>query len=160
MGIYTPAESVADLNLERNFIAGDLICGLGYGECGCSVASGYLIDDICYVLGIQLCLYAYCAAYLWKQRNVRRHAYFILAYISVIFVVETVFVAVQARTVQICYIDNRVSIPIRCPYYKCLWVRLCGIELPRWTLAIFPGDTEPSGERHVLCDIISHHVPM
>lgn len=43
----------------------------------------------------------------------RRHAYFILAYISVIFVVETVFVAVQARTVQICYIDNRVSIPPR-----------------------------------------------
>ena len=32
MGIYTPDESAQDLFLERNFIAGDLICGLGYGK--------------------------------------------------------------------------------------------------------------------------------
>ena len=62
--------------------------------------------------GIQLVMYAYCAGYLWKQRATRRHAYFILAYITVIFIIETVFVAVQARTVQICYIDNRVSVSV------------------------------------------------
>ena len=54
-------------------------------------------------------MYAYCARYLWSQRDTRRNAAFTLAYITTIFVIETVFVAVQARTVQLCYVDNRVS---------------------------------------------------
>ena len=55
-------------------------------------------------------MFAYCAAYLWSQRKVRRQAIPTLVYIGIIFIVETIFVAVQARTIQICYIDNRVSI--------------------------------------------------
>lgn len=54
-------------------------------------------------------MYGYCAAYLWSRRNTRRHSLFLLIYITSIFLVETIFVGVQARTVQICYIDNRVS---------------------------------------------------
>ncbi|KAJ3528586.1 hypothetical protein NM688_g7979 [Phlebia brevispora] len=84
---WTPDEPYDTLFLERTFMAGDVICGVGFG--------------------IQLVMYSYCAAYLWKQRRVRRHSLFILSYITLIFIVETIFVAVQARTVQICYIDNR-----------------------------------------------------
>lgn len=62
-----------------------------------------------FVLGIQLCMYSYCARYLWSQRETRRNALFTLAYITAIFIIETMFVGVQARTIQICYVDNRVS---------------------------------------------------
>ena len=61
-------------------------------------------------LGIQLCMFVYCANYLWTQRKIRKHSFYILAFIISIFIVETIFVAVQARTVQICYIDNRVNL--------------------------------------------------
>ncbi|VDC04348.1 unnamed protein product [Peniophora sp. CBMAI 1063] len=84
---YGPDEDAATIFLERTFLAGDLICGLGYG--------------------IQLVLYAACARYLWSQRHSRRHALFLLAYTTFVFFVETIFVGVQARTVQLAYIDNR-----------------------------------------------------
>ena len=45
--------------------------------------------------------------YLWKQRAQRRSALFLLAYITVLIMVETIFVIVQARTVQVLYVDNR-----------------------------------------------------
>ncbi|KZV76098.1 hypothetical protein PENSPDRAFT_731351 [Peniophora sp. CONT] len=84
---YGPDEDAATILLERTFLAGDLTCGLGYG--------------------IQIVLYAACARYFWSQRHTRRHAIFLLAYTTFIFVIETIFVAVQARTVQLVYIDNR-----------------------------------------------------
>ena len=62
-------------------------------------------------VGIQLCMFAYCANYLWQTRHTRKQSLFMLAYISVVFMVEIMFVGVQARTIQICYIDNRVSCP-------------------------------------------------
>ena len=52
-------------------------------------------------------MFAYCSAYLWSQRKARKNALLILGFIVVIFIVETIFVGVQARTVQISYIDNR-----------------------------------------------------
>ena len=45
--------------------------------------------------------------YLWKQRAQRRSALFLLAYITALIMVETIFVIVQARTVQVLYVDNR-----------------------------------------------------
>ena len=45
--------------------------------------------------------------YLWKQRAQRRIALFLLAYITALIMVETIFVIVQARTVQVLYVDNR-----------------------------------------------------
>ncbi|KDR85778.1 hypothetical protein GALMADRAFT_53579 [Galerina marginata CBS 339.88] len=85
---YGPDESAEEIFLERTFLAGDFICGLGYG--------------------IQVVLYTSCALFLWNARRSRgRQSLFLLAYISLLFVVETIFVAVQARTVQVIYIDNR-----------------------------------------------------
>ncbi|KAJ3484765.1 hypothetical protein NLI96_g5420 [Meripilus lineatus] len=84
---YAPDEDEATILLERNFIAGDLIVGMGYG--------------------IQLVMYTSCALYLWRVRREKKSALYILAYITLLLSVETIFVAVQARTVQVVYIDNR-----------------------------------------------------
>ncbi|TCD70268.1 hypothetical protein EIP91_004169 [Steccherinum ochraceum] len=84
---WRPQEDEATLNLERNFLAGDLVCGVGYG--------------------IQLVLYISCASYLWKHRKGSRNKLFLLAYITLLLVIETIFVIVQGRTVQVVYIENR-----------------------------------------------------
>ncbi|KAF9011268.1 hypothetical protein BDQ17DRAFT_875054 [Cyathus striatus] len=85
---YGPDASPTQIFLERTFIAGDFICGFGYG--------------------IQCILYLTCAIFLWKQRKLRgRQSSFLLAYMTLLLVIETIFVAVQARTVQDIYIDNR-----------------------------------------------------
>ncbi|KAH8106920.1 hypothetical protein BXZ70DRAFT_965721 [Cristinia sonorae] len=84
---WTPAEDDYTLNLERNFLAGDLICGVGYG--------------------IQLVLWTHCATYLWQHRKSNRNHIYLLAYISLLLTIETMFVIVQGKTVQDIYIDNR-----------------------------------------------------
>ncbi|KAJ7469753.1 hypothetical protein B0H11DRAFT_2043274, partial [Mycena galericulata] len=84
---YGPDESSADIQLERNFIAGDVVVGTGYG--------------------IQLVLYVNCARYLWRRRKDGRQPMFLLAYMTCMILIESLFVAVQARTVQFIYIDNR-----------------------------------------------------
>ncbi|KAI0080524.1 hypothetical protein K474DRAFT_1589725 [Panus rudis PR-1116 ss-1] len=84
---YGPDEDYSTILLERNFMAGDLICGVGYG--------------------VQLVLYTTCVLFLWKQRHHRKHAMFMLAYITLLLCIETIFVIVQGRTVQVIYIDNR-----------------------------------------------------
>lgn len=52
-------------------------------------------------------MYTSCVIYLWQQRKARAQSTFLLAYITLVFVIETLFIAVQARTVQLIYIDNR-----------------------------------------------------
>ncbi|KAG9218943.1 hypothetical protein CCMSSC00406_0000943 [Pleurotus cornucopiae] len=84
---YPPDEPASTILLEQTFVAGDFICGIGYG--------------------IQIVLFFSCAIYLWKQRKSKPQTMFLLAYIIVLFCVETIFEAVQARTVQVIYIDNR-----------------------------------------------------
>ncbi|CAK5266087.1 unnamed protein product [Mycena citricolor] len=84
---YGPTnETSSDINYERNFVAGDVIVGTGYGA--------------------QLVLFANCALFLWKRRRNRQSMY-LLAYMSLMLLIESLFVAVQARTVQMIYIDNR-----------------------------------------------------
>ncbi|KIK62289.1 hypothetical protein GYMLUDRAFT_164986 [Collybiopsis luxurians FD-317 M1] len=84
---YGPDEPEATIQLERFFLAGDVACGIGYG--------------------IQLVLYYSCAMYLWSRRKQSRKSLFLLAYITVLLSVSTIFVIVQARTVQLMYVDNR-----------------------------------------------------
>ncbi|KAF8167323.1 hypothetical protein B0H34DRAFT_792062 [Crassisporium funariophilum] len=85
---YGPDESAYDIFLERTFLAGDFVCGLGYG--------------------IQLVLYTSCAMFLWNARHSRgKQSIFLLAYMTLLLCVETIFAAVQARTVQVIYVDNR-----------------------------------------------------
>ncbi|KAG6874361.1 hypothetical protein C0995_015097 [Termitomyces sp. Mi166 len=87
MPYYGPDESSKDIFLERTFVAGDLVCGTGYGA--------------------QLVLYTSCASFLWKTRNERSQSRYLLAYITLLISIETLFIVVQARTVQDIYIDNR-----------------------------------------------------
>ncbi|KAJ3712334.1 hypothetical protein DFJ43DRAFT_77685 [Lentinula guzmanii] len=84
---YGPNESQSTIQLERFFLAGDVACGVGYG--------------------IQLVLYYSCAMYLWNRRKQSRKALFLLAYITLLLSVSTIFLIVQARTVQLMYVDNR-----------------------------------------------------
>ncbi|EFI28731.1 hypothetical protein CC1G_13757 [Coprinopsis cinerea okayama7 len=92
---YGPNASEKEIFIERTFVAGDLLVGIGYG--------------------IQLVLFTSCATFLWSQirsssrRNKRanRMSIFLVAYMSLLLTVETIYVAVQARTVQDIYVDNR-----------------------------------------------------
>ncbi|KZV85634.1 hypothetical protein EXIGLDRAFT_622821 [Exidia glandulosa HHB12029] len=78
---YAPNETATTIFLEQTFIAEDVVTGTGYG--------------------IQLMLYLGCARFLWSQRGIGKlQPMLLLAYITVLVLVETVFVAVQARTIQ------------------------------------------------------------
>lgn len=59
------------------------------------------------MIGIQLVLYTSCAGYLWKQRKTRKLSGFLLAYITFLLTIETIYMVVQANAVQSMYIDNR-----------------------------------------------------
>lgn len=84
---YAPDEDSKMILLERTFVAGDFLNGVGYGT--------------------QLVLYATCARYLWETRKRRSQSRFILAYITLLLAVETVYQSAQAHTVQMVYVDNR-----------------------------------------------------
>ncbi|KAI0714654.1 hypothetical protein C8Q76DRAFT_840916 [Earliella scabrosa] len=84
---YGPAEDEDTINLERFFLAGDFISGIGYG--------------------VQLVLWMSCARYLWKQSRQGKRTGFLLCYITLLLSVETIFAIDQARTVEIIYVDNR-----------------------------------------------------
>ncbi|THH23103.1 hypothetical protein EUX98_g8081 [Antrodiella citrinella] len=84
---YAPDEDRATILLERAFVAGDFITGMGYG--------------------IQLVMYVSCALFLFKQRRERKTSLYILAYITLLLAIQTIYCAVQARTVQVMYVDNR-----------------------------------------------------
>ncbi|KAJ7198556.1 hypothetical protein GGX14DRAFT_401918 [Mycena pura] len=85
---YGPVgEKQSDIDYERNFMAGDVVVGTGYGA--------------------QLMLYVSCALFLWKRRKQTPQSMFLLAYMSFMLLIESLFIAVQARTVQMIYIENR-----------------------------------------------------
>ncbi|EIM92385.1 uncharacterized protein STEHIDRAFT_117406 [Stereum hirsutum FP-91666 SS1] len=86
---YGPTnEDFRTIMLERYFLAGDLLVGVGYG--------------------IQVVLYVACAIYLWKHiRASKSYAAYQLAYITLLFVIQSIYVGVQAVTVQLMYVDNR-----------------------------------------------------
>ncbi|KIJ27597.1 hypothetical protein M422DRAFT_37667 [Sphaerobolus stellatus SS14] len=85
---YLPDEDPATLFLERTFLAGDFITGVEYG--------------------IQFILYLITARYLWSYSKIReRRLLFLLGYITMLLVWETIFIVVQAITVQDIYVDHR-----------------------------------------------------
>ncbi|SJL08136.1 uncharacterized protein ARMOST_11499 [Armillaria ostoyae] len=87
MPYYGPDEPYETIMLERYFLAGDVVVGLGFG--------------------VQAVLYVSCALFLWKRRKQNPISLFLLAYITLLLSIETIFVGVQANTVQMIYIDNR-----------------------------------------------------
>lgn len=96
---YGPDESAYDIYLERTFLAGDFITGVGYG--------------------LQAVLFINCAKLLYSrysksQRSTSHPLFkkdvkslFYLFYIILLFAVETVYAVIQAQTIQSMYIDNR-----------------------------------------------------
>lgn len=56
---------------------------------------------------MEVVLYVACALYLWGQCRTRVYARYTLAYITLLLVVESTWTGVQARTVQLMYVDNR-----------------------------------------------------
>ncbi|KAM5533526.1 hypothetical protein V8D89_012805 [Ganoderma adspersum] len=84
---YGPDEDETTKDLERYFIAGDFITGTGFG--------------------IQIVLWWTCVNYLWKERRRSWKTILLIAYLSLLLAVEFVFCIVQARTVQVIYVENR-----------------------------------------------------
>ncbi|PFH49790.1 hypothetical protein AMATHDRAFT_4555 [Amanita thiersii Skay4041] len=89
MSNYGPQDEDAyTIFLEKTFLAGDFVTGVGYG--------------------VQLVLYVICARYLWSQRQRRgRISMFLLAYTTLLVLLESTFASVGARTVEDMYISNR-----------------------------------------------------
>lgn len=56
---------------------------------------------------MQIILYISCAQYLWRQRKDRKHSLAILGYITLLLSTQAILCVVQARTVQVMYVDNR-----------------------------------------------------
>ncbi|KAF8890193.1 hypothetical protein BD779DRAFT_291861 [Infundibulicybe gibba] len=75
------------VTLERYFLAADFISGVGYGAQGV--------------------LYLICIHYLWSQRKARRINKFMLAYITLLFLLSTVLRVTLAHRTQLVFIENR-----------------------------------------------------
>ena len=45
--------------------------------------------------------------YLWKQRRRSWKTAMLISYLALLAIVDTIFVIVQARTVQVIYVENR-----------------------------------------------------
>lgn len=116
---YGPDESAYDIYLERTFLAGDFITGVGYGQ----RRSFFFVVSVCVLLtttiGLQAVLFINCAKLLYSrysksQRSTSHPLFkkdvkslFYLFYIILLFAVETVYAVIQAQTIQSMYIDNR-----------------------------------------------------
>lgn len=96
---YGPDEPADDVYLERTFLAGDFITGVGYG--------------------FQAALFINCAKLLYSRysKSQRSASYplfkkdgkalFLLFYVTLLFAIETLYAVIQAQTIQSMYIDNR-----------------------------------------------------
>lgn len=140
---YGPNEDANTIFLERTFLAGDFVCGTGYGAyCGLSTPSTQLgsllgvFDSSPIPTGIQAMLFYSCTMFLWQTRKSRGSTSLLLiGYMALLFSIETIFAIVQARTVQVIYIDNRnypkgpwqyfldtQNLPINVMFYATLFV--------------------------------------
>ncbi|KAF8890140.1 hypothetical protein BD779DRAFT_1622693 [Infundibulicybe gibba] len=86
---FEPQESPSEVTLDKYFLATDFISGVGYGAQGV--------------------LYFICTRYLWTQRKARRMNLFMLAYITLLFLISTIVQVTQAYRTQLAFIENRNS---------------------------------------------------
>ena len=56
---------------------------------------------------MQTALYFASASFLWQQRKARKSAPWLLVYITILFILNTIYAACTARDVQLDYIDDR-----------------------------------------------------
>ena len=57
--------------------------------------------------GIEIVVHLYCSLHLWNQRKQRKSSPYLLIYMTLSFATQTVFCAIQARVIQISFVDNR-----------------------------------------------------
>ena len=57
--------------------------------------------------GVQLVLWTTCVTYLWKERKRGWNIIFLICYLCLLLSIQFIFSIVQARTIEIMYIDNR-----------------------------------------------------
>jgi len=89
---YGPAnETPTQIFLERTFLNAGYLTGFGYG--------------------VQLALYLACAKILWERASegvpYRKTSWFLLGYISVLCILDTMWTGVSAYGLQATFIDNR-----------------------------------------------------
>ena len=65
-------------------------------------------DRVLIESGVQLVLYAICVSYLWKRPRLERRVKFLqVAYITLLLLLESLFVAASTWTLEEMYINNR-----------------------------------------------------
>ncbi|TCD61350.1 hypothetical protein EIP91_008560 [Steccherinum ochraceum] len=85
---YGPiGETSEQILLEKTFMASGYLTGFGYG--------------------VQFVLYLACVRILWQRRPRTRFTYFLLAYITILCAMNTIWTATSAFGLQLTYIDNR-----------------------------------------------------
>ena len=106
---YGPYETKSRIDLERFFLAGDFVAGFGYGRPSSLPYywTSTLIPTIIASIGVQFVLWAICALYLRRQHKKGRKTFYLLCYITLLLAIETAYAVVQARTVQLMYVENR-----------------------------------------------------
>ena len=57
--------------------------------------------------GVQLVLWTTCVTYFWKERKRGWNIIFLICYLCLLLSIQLIFSIVQARTIEIMYIDNR-----------------------------------------------------
>ena len=101
---YGPDEDDNTKWLERYFLAGDFVTGTGFGE------SPFIRNARASLKthsGVQIVLWSTCVTYLWKKRRRSWKTLFLIGYLCLLLAVQIIFCIVQARTVQIIYVENR-----------------------------------------------------
>lgn len=85
---YGPVdESPQDIFLEKTFLASGYLTGVGYG--------------------VQLVLYGACVKKLWRRKPRIRFTLFLISYITVLCIMNTIWTATSAYGLQLTYIDYR-----------------------------------------------------
>ncbi|KIL71475.1 hypothetical protein M378DRAFT_94038 [Amanita muscaria Koide BX008] len=87
MPYYGPLEDSDTIFLERTFLGGGFVTGVGYG--------------------VQLVLYVICVQYLWRERKRRRAMGFLLAYVTLLLSLSSLWAAIGTWTIEDIYINNR-----------------------------------------------------
>ncbi|KAF8890142.1 hypothetical protein BD779DRAFT_1438616 [Infundibulicybe gibba] len=84
---FGPQEPASEVSLERYFLVTTFVSGIGYGAQGV--------------------LYFICTHYLWTQRKARPTNLFMLAYITLLFLLSGAVQVTQAHLTQLAFIENR-----------------------------------------------------
>lgn len=102
---YGPVnETASDIFLEKTFLISGYLTALGYGKHS-AIGSCHMSTICC--IGVQLVLYIACVRILWRVDDRGRFTYFLLAYITLLCSMNTIWTATSALGLQLTYIDNR-----------------------------------------------------